>query len=97
MYDGYENGFVKKTSDRLFWENNKTLRTQPPAFPKKSVALLARKWSPWICHLACWAGKPSWQKQRSGTSQEPWTLQSPLGQGSAPAAFHVQCREEGVL
>lgn len=68
------NVIVKKTSDQLSWENNGPFRTQPPAFPKKLVALLAGKRSPWICHLAAWTGKSSWQKQRSDTSQEPWML-----------------------
>lgn len=41
------------------------MRTWPPAFPKKLVASLAGKWSPWTCHLARSSGKPCWQKQKS--------------------------------
>lgn len=71
-----ENSIVQGTSDLLSWGNKGPLRTQPLEFPQKSVASLAGKRPPppRACHLAGRAGKPSWQKQRAGTSLKPWVL-----------------------
>lgn len=71
---GNENGIVEDTSHLLSPGKKGPLRTQLPAFPQELVASLAGTRSPWAHQLAGRAGKPSWQKQRAGSSWKPLVL-----------------------